>query len=936
MTDDGRVRRALAGDTSLQFTRHVALDDIKIRGKTGEDGRTVIAYALVFDSPSEIRDTDGHYEEQNARTAVDQTLAARGPQGTGSIFSVYNHGRTLQGTPSDMGSVPVGVPSVMKADGRGLYTETIYNDGPWASEILGAIRSGSLKGMSYTGVFVRSDPALAGPFDVYQRDASGNLTLVTRQEIALIEYGPTPIPAFADAAVVGVRNRQADADDRAAVLAQMAERQSITLTGLMPGQTVTVTAAAEPVHDGEGRTAAEPDAAHERADVDHSAWDADKATANALASDDPAAFFRAIMAGEKNVGTAAEAQHWALPYRYTPSSPPNARGVAAALGRLDQTQGLVNTAEARAKLERLSAQIKAADGSGDDGDGRSAEPEGAERSSGLDPATAAGTMETEGHPSARAAAPLEPREHSATATSTSEGEDTNMSDERVLTVEERTARRDEIKDRLQALHVQHGGGELGPEARAEWDGLIAESDANERAISDATSREAQFLQRFQATERNSEAGSAPVQVRAPAGTAAGEAPAATYRTSQGTTDRIGNLWDLTEVRRNAHSMDDLPEMYRNRARRALDMAVIPAAGLHGRSREDMQADIERVLVTRDDKAEFSQRMILTGSPAYMRAFGKLLSNMGERGLTDAESRALSQGTAASWNAGSYPVPYTLDPSVLLTSNGAVNPWRQISRVEQITGKEWLGVTSTGITVSRTSEATESSDNSPTLVQPGVQPTKVQAFVPFSIETEQDWGGLMAEITAMLTDAKDVEEATEFFSGSGTAPHATGILGSAGLSTAVRIKTVATAVTAVGDLYALEAAVPPRYIAGAQWVASRGAYNAFRVLFTANASSAGDGWVRPSQDRPAELLGYPAFEASAMSTGTTTTGQSIAIMGDFKTGFIIVDRIGMDVELIPHLFGGSNRYPTGQRAIFAMWRNSSGLLAENAFRYLSVL
>ena len=42
-----------------------------------------------------------------------------------------------------------------------------------------------------------------------------------------------------------------------------------------------------------------------------------------------------------------------------------------------------------------------------------------------------------------------------------------------------------------------------------------------------------------------------------------------------------------------------------------------------------------------------------------------------------------------------------------------------------------------------------------------------------------------------------------------------------------------------------------------------------------------------------------------------------------------------VELVPHLFGTANNFPTGQRGIFALWRNSSVVLVEQAFRLLVV-
>ena len=70
-------------------------------------------------------------------------------------------------------------------------------------------------------------------------------------------------------------------------------------------------------------------------------------------------------------------------------------------------------------------------------------------------------------------------------------------------------------------------------------------------------------------------------------------------------------------------------------------------------------------------------------------------------------------------------------------------------------------------------------------------------------------------------------------------------------------------------------------------------------------------------------------------GTITTGSNVLLQGDFKQ-FLIVDRVGLGIELVPHLFGGSNRFPTGQRGILAMWFNNSKVLVDNAFRLLVAL
>lgn len=175
-------------------TRTVALDDIHVR--SGGDGRTVEAYAAVFNRGAEIRDQDGHYNEQIAPTAFNRTLSQRGTD-----FRVfYNHGMTLHGTASERHSMPIGTPLEVRADSHGLLTVTRYNKTSLADDVLEAIRNGDIRGQSFTGRILRSEPA-RGPW----RARNGQLTTVTRHEIGLIEYGPTPLPAYEDANIVGVR-----------------------------------------------------------------------------------------------------------------------------------------------------------------------------------------------------------------------------------------------------------------------------------------------------------------------------------------------------------------------------------------------------------------------------------------------------------------------------------------------------------------------------------------------------------------------------------------------------------------------------------------------------------------------------------------------------------------------------------------------------------
>jgi HK97 family phage prohead protease len=184
-----------------EFVRAWALDDIRIR--TGGDGRTVEAYAAVFDSPTEVQDQDGHYQEVIHRSAFNKTIADRGTR-----FGVlFNHGMTVWGTPAERYSLPIGTAVEVRADQRGLLTVTRYNNTPQAEEVLEAINSGGITAYSFSGRFMRSDP-LRTPRGGFRPAAGGTLRTVTRHEVAMREYGPATFAAYPDAAIVGVRAQQ--------------------------------------------------------------------------------------------------------------------------------------------------------------------------------------------------------------------------------------------------------------------------------------------------------------------------------------------------------------------------------------------------------------------------------------------------------------------------------------------------------------------------------------------------------------------------------------------------------------------------------------------------------------------------------------------------------------------------------------------------------
>ena len=78
-----------------------------------------------------------------------------------------------------------------------------------------------------------------------------------------------------------------------------------------------------------------------------------------------------------------------------------------------------------------------------------------------------------------------------------------------------------------------------------------------------------------------------------------------------------------------------------------------------------------------------------------------------------------------------------------------------------------GVRSDGVTSNYDSEASPERRLAD-LVEPEITAERWTSFVPISFELFADWSGAQAELSKMFQDAKAVEDATQFLSGSGTA------------------------------------------------------------------------------------------------------------------------------------------------------------------------
>lgn len=210
--------QAIGADAAtVRRDRAFTITDATIR--SDGDGRTVEAYCAAFNVPAEIHDQDGHYNEVISPGSFDRTISHNGTR-----FGVfYNHARTIYGTPDGALSVPIGVPvEAPRADSHGVMTVTRYLDAnPLADAILGAIKQKAINGQSFSGRFMKSAKTRASD--------RGGLPTIARTEVAMREYGPTPFPAYVEAAITGTRSAESwlheligmDREERADLFTQM-------------------------------------------------------------------------------------------------------------------------------------------------------------------------------------------------------------------------------------------------------------------------------------------------------------------------------------------------------------------------------------------------------------------------------------------------------------------------------------------------------------------------------------------------------------------------------------------------------------------------------------------------------------------------------------------------------------------------------------------
>lgn len=378
---------------------------------------------------------------------------------------------------------------------------------------------------------------------------------------------------------------------------------------------------------------------------------------------------------------------------------------------------------------------------------------------------------------------------------------------------------------------------------------------------------------------------------------------------------------LEEIR--AYPGDESAQKTELRAR-ALS-AIEKMDGANSRTREVMTDLVEK---WDDARGSLSKQLLVTGSPAYLRAFQKAMTNR-QHTMSDNERMALQRAMSLTDSAGGYLIPFQLDPTVINTSNGSLNQIRQAAREVVATGDVWNGVSAGETSWSWDAEAAEVSDDASTFAQPSITIHKGRGFVPISEEAFADEANVANEVARLLAAGKDTLESTAFATGSGSG-QPFGIV--TALNTTGQVVS-ATTNNSFGlvDVYQLDEGLPARYRVNASWLANRSIYNDIRQFDTAGGAAL---WERLGNDVPPLLLGRNAYEAEAMDGAIATADDYVLVFGDFDN-YVIADRVGVTVDFIPHLFHTTTNRPSGQKGWYAYYRVGADSVNNGAFQILKV-
>lgn len=378
------------------------------------------------------------------------------------------------------------------------------------------------------------------------------------------------------------------------------------------------------------------------------------------------------------------------------------------------------------------------------------------------------------------------------------------------------------------------------------------------------------------------------------------------------------------------SSPDPVDILEDRSATSQQLADAVTRSLEGRvDSPENEAHVRNLVLKHRGDRDWARGLVARATEDYESGWAKAVTGRQVQ-ITNEERTALSTVTDAN---GNFLVPTHLDPTVILTNDGTTNAIRGISRVVTLTrpgDSSWQGISSAGVTAAFGAQLAETTDGSPTFLQPTVPLHRASALVVASIEAVEDIAGLASELLAMFSDARDRVEATAHATGTGT-NQPTGVFTAVDAAAGSEVTSASAAAIAKADIDSLYRGLPVRHRGQSTWVTHPIWSLAVQNIGTAVSAN----YSANLADGPSPMwLGRPVVESDdAPSAATTTALDNEILFGDFSN-YVIADKPGsFSVDYIPTMFNDATTLPDGSRGWFAYWRNGADSVNDDAFRLL---
>ena len=282
------------------------------------------------------------------------------------------------------------------------------------------------------------------------------------------------------------------------------------------------------------------------------------------------------------------------------------------------------------------------------------------------------------------------------------------------------------------------------------------------------------------------------------------------------------------------------------------------------------------------------------------------------------------------------LPSPLDPTIVLTNVGVVDPMRSVARVDTAASLTKRYITSAGSTFSFDAENTEVSDDTLTETEVTITTRKAQGFIQATIEAWMDQPDFSSEMSRIIADGKQRLEGDKFLTGLAASNEPIGIEGKLD-GGASEVAPATVEVFASADVYALIEALPPRWRDRATWMAELSTINQIDQFETANGAKlfprVGEANSVLLRRRLVENSSVDAFSDVDVAA---SADNFIAYVGDFSQ-YVILDRVGLAVHFISPgiLANTAGNLPDGRVGWYAYWRVGADMLTIDAFRLLNL-